>query len=54
MSREEDIKLINPSNCCKSAPTENKKYDKKFNLATKICNNMTINNNMFCINSFLS
>lgn len=39
---KEDIKLINPSNCCKSAPTENKKYDKKFNLATKICNKMNI------------
>ena len=39
---KEDIKLINPSNCCRSAPTENKKYDKKFNLATKICNKMNI------------
>ena len=38
----EDIKLINSSTCCKSAPTENKKYDKKFNLATKICNKMNI------------
>ena len=39
---KEDINSKNPSICCKSSPTENKKYDKKFNLATKICNKMNI------------
>ena len=39
---KEDINSKNPSICCKSSPTENKKYDKKFHLATKICNKMNI------------
>ena len=39
---KDDLKNKNVSSCCKYSPTENKKYDKKFNFSSKISKNLGV------------